>query len=53
MVYIGIQVQDYINNSTNWLGVYRMKLFLDEELQAATELREIDFCSKPLCKCLC
>lgn len=42
-VYIGIQAQDYLNNSTNWLGVYRMKLFLDEALQAATELREIDF----------
>lgn len=42
-IYIGIQAQDYINNSTNWLGVYRMKLYMDETLQAATELREIDF----------
>lgn len=42
-IYLGIQAQDYINNSTNWLGVYRMKLFLDEELQASTELREINF----------
>lgn len=42
-LYIGIQAQDYINNSTNWLGVYRMRLYLDETLQSATELREIDF----------
>jgi murein DD-endopeptidase MepM/ murein hydrolase activator NlpD len=42
-IYIGVEARDYTDNSTNWLGIYQMKLYLDDELQAATRLQKLDF----------
>lgn len=42
-VRIGILANDYMEGSTNTLGIYSMELHLDNKLQAATELKEIDF----------
>lgn len=42
-IYVGVQAQDYTNNSANWLGIYEMKLYLDDQLQAQTRLEELDF----------
>lgn len=42
-LFFGLLAKDYMNNSSNWLGVYSMKLYLDNELQFTTQLDEIDF----------
>jgi hypothetical protein len=42
-ILIGINARDYTNNSHNWLGIYEMKLYLDNELQLSTRLSELDF----------
>lgn len=42
-LFFGLLAKDYMNNSSNWLGVYSMKLYLDNELQFATQLDEINF----------
>lgn len=40
---LGVWAQDYTDNSPNWLGIYQMKLFLDDTLKVATLLESIDF----------
>lgn len=43
IVFLGIQAQDYMNNSTNWLGIYKMSLYLDDKIQFSTRMDELDF----------
>ena len=43
LIFIGIHAEDYMNGSSNWMGVYQMKLYMDDVLQAATLFRELDF----------
>ena len=43
LVFIGINAKDYMNGSSNWMGIYQMKLYMDDILQAATLFRELDF----------
>src|SRR5690554_4205963 len=40
---IGIQAQDYTDNSSNWLGIYEMKLFQNGALQFFSHLSRINF----------
>jgi len=40
---VAVLADDYMNGSPNTLGVYAMKLYLDNELQASWALDEIDF----------
>jgi len=42
-LFIGLQAQDYMDNSTNWLGIFTMKLFMDDQLQLETKMQELDF----------
>ena len=42
-VRIAVRADDFMNGSTNSLGIYEMKLFLDEKLQASWMLNDIDF----------
>lgn len=42
-VYFGIQAKDYMNGSNNWMGIYRMKLFVDNVLHIETVFNELDF----------
>lgn len=42
-IFLGIHAEDYMNDSHNWMGIYRMKLYMDNELQAETLLQELDF----------
>ncbi|MFT4062337.1 MAG: M23 family metallopeptidase [Edaphocola sp.] len=42
-VRIAVKADDYMEGSPNSLGVYEMKLFLDDKLQAAWRLDDIDF----------
>lgn len=40
---IAVRADDYMNGSSNALGVYEMKLYLDDALQASWRLNDIDF----------
>jgi hypothetical protein len=40
---IAVKADDYMNGSPNPLGVFEMKLYLDDSLQAAWKLNDIDF----------
>lgn len=40
---VGVLADDFMNGSTNSLGVYEMKLFMDNELQVSWRLNDIDF----------
>ncbi|KAA5537166.1 M23 family metallopeptidase [Taibaiella lutea] len=40
---IAVKADDYMNGSPNTLGVYEMKLYMDDSLQAAWKLNDIDF----------
>jgi hypothetical protein len=40
---IAVKADDYMNGSPNTLGVYEMKLYMDDSLQAAWKLDDIDF----------
>jgi hypothetical protein len=40
---IGVLANDFMEGSTNTLGVYEMELYLDGKLEVATRLEEIDF----------
>lgn len=42
-VRIAVRADDYMNASSNTLGVYEMKLYLDDILQASWRLNDIDF----------
>ncbi|HET8573879.1 MAG TPA: M23 family metallopeptidase [Edaphocola sp.] len=43
LVFMGIHAEDYMEGSSNWMGIYQMKLYMDDQLQAATLFRELDF----------
>lgn len=40
---IAVKADDYMNGSSNTLGIYEMSLYLDEALQASWRLNDIDF----------
>lgn len=40
---VAVKADDYMNGSPNTLGVYEMKLYMDDSLQAAWRLDDIDF----------
>lgn len=40
---IAVKADDYMNGSSNTLGVYEMSLYLDEVLQSSWRLNDIDF----------
>ncbi len=40
---VGIEVNDFMNGSTNTLGLYTAELYLNEELQARIKLEEIGY----------
>jgi hypothetical protein len=40
---IAVKADDYMNGSSNTLGVYEMGLYMDNELQASWRLNDIDF----------
>jgi hypothetical protein len=42
-VRIAVKADDYMNGSPNTLGVYEMKLFMDDELQSSWRLNDINF----------
>lgn len=42
-IFLGIHAEDYMNGSNNWMGIYRMKLYMDDQLQAETLLQELNF----------
>lgn len=39
---LGVEAKDYTDNSLNWLGIYEMKLFKDDQLEFATRISKID-----------
>lgn len=43
MMRVSVKADDYMNGSPNSLGVYEMKLYMDDSLQAAWRLDDIDF----------
>lgn len=43
LVFIGVHAEDYMNGSSNWMGIYQMKLYMDDQIQAATLFQELDF----------
>lgn len=40
---IAVKADDYMNGSSNTLGVYAMELYMDDDLQASWKLDDIDF----------
>lgn len=40
---LGVVAEDFMNNSTNTLGVYKTKLYVDDELIFHTDMDELDF----------
>lgn len=42
-VFAGVDVLDFVNGSTNWLGVKNIKLFVDQQLQAEVSLAGLFF----------
>lgn len=42
-VRVAVLADDYMNGSSNTLGVYSMKLYMDDQLQASWALNDIDF----------
>src|SRR5690606_6795188 len=42
-VRLGVLAKDYTNNSHNWLGIYKMTLYIDGKVQLATRMNAISF----------
>lgn len=42
-VFLGVQAKDFMDGSPNWMGIYRMELYLDNHLQISTLFQELDF----------
>lgn len=41
-VYFSLEAKDYMNGSNNWLGIYSIKLFLNDSLYFQTRIDKID-----------
>lgn len=41
-IFLGLQVEDYMNNSSNWLGIYHAKIYVDNNLHFEIKMNKIN-----------